>query len=227
MIGNLQVVRPCGASMSWVHAIADHRFLEAMTVMVERHCKGVTLDVGCGQGRYHAVIRQHARWLVPVDLPVTSSGVPRALVFMSGEALAIGADSIDTIVSTHVIEHVPDTTRYLEEMHRVLHIGGKAILAYSHISHLNEAPHDFHRFTRHFFDRCVPHGLAAIDHVYCGDLIALTGTALCALVDKCPIRMIARLLMASINRVALALDRRFPGRGNYALGGVVVLEKRA
>jgi SAM-dependent methyltransferase len=69
--------------------------------------------------------------------------------------------SMDTVLATEVMEHLPDPDAFLHEIARVLRPGGCVLLSVPFIEPLHEQPRDFFRFTpfslrlllaRHGFD---------------------------------------------------------------------------
>ena len=97
-------------------------------------------DLGCGDGPlFHALARDGlispARPVYAVDLePARLARVEARFpwietVVASADAIpAIADDSLDVVVSTMVMEHVPDERAYLAEVRRVLRDGGHAYL---------------------------------------------------------------------------------------------------
>ena len=91
------------------------------------------LVAGCGVGMYARQIRQ--RFTPYVDafdieydrVQVARDGIRGALV-SAGEALPYAASSFDVVLSHEVIEHVDDDRRSLQEMLRVVKVGGRILL---------------------------------------------------------------------------------------------------
>ncbi|HVE63847.1 MAG TPA: class I SAM-dependent methyltransferase [Mycobacteriales bacterium] len=130
--------------------VAIHSFgtsSESWPAFVRRHLPiegdAVVLDVGAGTGvhwRAPSVVRPvlidlHApmcRRLVELGHPV---------LMASAEALPIASASVDGVLSTHVLYHVPDPSRAVSEMRRVLSSDGWIALATNgprHMSTLDE-----------------------------------------------------------------------------------------
>ena len=86
------------------------------------------LVVGCGQGIEAAVLAQDlGAEVTGIDLdPRFDPEAARHARLMQGDATAIGFadDSFDIVYSYHVLEHIPDYHKALDEMHRVLRGGG-------------------------------------------------------------------------------------------------------
>lgn len=100
------------------------------------------LDYGCGGSPYRSLFKnsQYVRadftpcegldFLLPED-----SSVPE------------GASSFDMVLSTQVLEHVPDPTHYVAECFRVLKPGGSLLLTTHGIFEDHGCPYDYHRWT--------------------------------------------------------------------------------
>ncbi len=121
-----------------------------ITVMLEnslRQCapfvKGVTLDVGCGQRPYEKTFFSGAAKYVGTDYLSERS---RPDVVCSALDLPFEKNSFDTVVSTEVLEHVPDPLRAMREMQRVLRPGGYLVLSTPMYWPRHEVPYDFFRY---------------------------------------------------------------------------------
>src|ERR1700691_249663 len=75
------------------------------------------LDLGCGNGSFDASSLRAT--VIGLDLEAGSSPPPR---FVKGDAsrLPFAANTFDTIVSNHSLEHIPEIDDCLAEMGRVL-----------------------------------------------------------------------------------------------------------
>jgi len=127
----------------------SHRTYLTM-VMIEnslRQCaplvKGTVLDVGCGRRPYEKTFFSGATRYVGTDYLSDRS---RPDVISSALQIPFAADSFDTVVSTEVLEHVPDPLRAMREMHRVLRPGGFLILSTPMHWPRHEVPYDFFRY---------------------------------------------------------------------------------
>jgi len=103
---------------------------------------GELLDVGCGQQPYANYFRHvknkracdfdSKRGTVDFQCPADKIPLPDA--------------SLDSIVCTEVLEHVPDPLAVWREFHRLLRPGGKVLLATPMYWPGHEEPYDFYRF---------------------------------------------------------------------------------
>lgn len=97
----------------------------------------VLLDVGCGNGRLLYAHRYRFSRLIGLELSSTAldqarsnlAGLPSTLYQASAESMnQISSASIDRVVASDVIEHVPDVCAAVAEMYRVLKPTGRLIV---------------------------------------------------------------------------------------------------
>jgi SAM-dependent methyltransferase len=120
------------------------------TLMLEnslRRCvtfvKGTVLDVGCGGRPYEKTFFAAATKYIGTDY-LSDRSRPDIISFAS--QLPFQAEAFDTVVSTEVLEHVPDPQRALNEMQRVLKPGSYLILSAPMYWPRHEVPYDFFRY---------------------------------------------------------------------------------
>lgn len=117
--------------------------LEASLAQCKEYVSGKVLDVGCGRKPYRDTYFAAATDYVGVDYETPNS---QPDIVASALDLPLEAQSFDTVVSTEVLEHVPDPLRALREMHRVLRRGGYLILSTPMYWPRHEIPHDYFRY---------------------------------------------------------------------------------
>lgn len=146
---------------------------------------GFVLDAGCGGGW----LAQH---LLPSGRPVISSDIsdinPRNALqrFPAPNHFALVADSnflplrdnsLDCIVASEIMEHVPEPAKFTASLYRALKSGGKLIITtpynefirYSLCIHCNRnTPHNahLHSFTEKSIPAIVPKGAAAAPKIF-------------------------------------------------------------
>ena len=108
--------------------------------------QGVMLDIGCGKRRYEPLFAKYVEEYIGLDWPkFTDQASPDVI----GDALRIPLKrtSIDCVVATELMEHLPSPHEFLSEVCRVLKDKGVLILSVPFMEPLHEEPRDYYRFT--------------------------------------------------------------------------------
>jgi SAM-dependent methyltransferase len=110
---------------------------------------GDALDVGAGAQpyrrlfptdvRYRAIdiVQAHERF--QYDIPDTT--------YFDGERWPVAPRSVDLVLATETLEHVPRPHEFLAEARRVLRPGGRLVLTVPFSARWHYVPHDYWRFT--------------------------------------------------------------------------------
>lgn len=137
----------------------SHRTLKASVAALAPSARGLLLDVGVAERPYGALFAPHVQRYIGLDYPPVLTDKQPALwqmleqvrktvdIFGDGRRLPILPDSVDTVLATEVLEHVPDPDRCLAEFHRVLRSGGRLLLTVPFQEPLHFLPQDYGRFT--------------------------------------------------------------------------------
>ncbi|MEQ8563050.1 MAG: methyltransferase domain-containing protein [Cytophagales bacterium] len=113
--------------------------------------KGNLLDIGCGKMPY----RQH---ILDNSAITNYNGldIETALIYdeqvspdytWDGITMPFAKDKFDTAFGTEVLEHCPDPSRILKEVHRVLKPNGLFFFTVPFLWNLHEVPNDYYRYT--------------------------------------------------------------------------------
>jgi SAM-dependent methyltransferase len=207
--------------------------------------RGRLLDVGCGNSPYRHLLDPAAAQYQGVDVPAAKDfGYQNAdTVYYDGHALPFPDASFDAVLCTEVIEHIPDPTEIIREMHRVLKPGGRLIATIPWSARFHYQPYDYHRYT--------PSMLQPLFAAFAATAISSRGTDLSTIASKIvvacarnvlalrprslagwlawPLRFVVAVLMLPVLAVALLLGhagiRWGLGSSDDPLGHTVVSRK--
>ena len=119
------------------------------------YASGVLLDVGCGGKPYRTLFEDRVETYIGLDYPPTHlaledvGDVAMADVYGDGASLPVRSGTVDTVLCTQTLEHVPEPWVVMDEMARVLCSGGHLILTAPMAWGLHGEPHDFYRYTKY------------------------------------------------------------------------------
>ena len=106
---------------------------------------GTLLDLGCGEMPYRPLFAPRVARYIGADLPRN----PQADVPLDESGRDAMPDaSVDVVLSSQVLEHVPSPSAYLAEAHRLLKGTGTLILSTHGYWMYHPDPTDFWRWTR-------------------------------------------------------------------------------
>ncbi len=108
--------------------------------------QGKMLDVGCGTRRYESIFKDAVDNYIGLDWPKIED---RAFPDVIGDAMNIpfGNCTVDVVLATELMEHLPSPSIFLNEVARVLRERGIFILTVPFMEPLHEEPRDYYRFT--------------------------------------------------------------------------------
>lgn len=112
--------------------------------------RGRLLDVGAGQAPWKGILAADVDYVGCDVEGADAFGMQRVpgIVYYDGAKLPFEDKSFDVLLCVEVLEHVPDPTKFLADLHRVLKPGGQIILTVPWSARLHHLPHDYSRFTR-------------------------------------------------------------------------------
>jgi SAM-dependent methyltransferase len=140
---DIHAVRPKPWHRYAYHVHALPRALERLAAELRAGPDSRILDYGCGVVAYRHFFPAEARYAA-ADLP----GNPRAnLVLNDDGTVPAQADSFDVVMSTQVLEHVPDPALYVAECFRTLRPGGRMLLSTHGTFVYHPDPEDYWRWT--------------------------------------------------------------------------------
>ena len=117
-------------------------FAKSLVDYADLTTEQVVIDIGCGTGaaaRYAAQQMKPSSTVIGIDVNASMLAVAQSLPEVEGASLkwqqdsaddlSLDADSVDAILCAQVIQFIPDKTKTLNEMHRVLKSGQSAFLS--------------------------------------------------------------------------------------------------
>lgn len=143
---------PCGShyvkgfephTLEWYLEAERYRYEEyapwmRKTMEFDGHAGETLLEIGAGMGTDHAQFALGGAIVTDVDLSAGHlahaqenfrlRGLEGTFVHNDAETLPFDDDTFDVVYSNGVIHHTPNTAQVIEEIHRVLKPGGKAII---------------------------------------------------------------------------------------------------
>ena len=133
---------------TWLHPrYLALRYLEQALSCTEQYASGQLLDIGCGRKPYKRFFAHRIASYVGVDMPASMHGGAAVDAYATALALPFATSSVDAVLATEVIEHVPDPTEMVSEIARVLRPAGHVIVTAPLHEPLHELPFDYFRYT--------------------------------------------------------------------------------
>ena len=189
------------------------------------HFRGRLLDAGCGMSPYRAMLEPHVAQYVGLEWhPESGYRGNNADLYGHVSRVPLGTGTMDAVLCTEVLEHVPDPDHVLGELGRVLRPGGTLILTAPFVFPIHEE-RDYFRYTAQGFRALLDRqGFERVEVVPLGraptTLAVLTGLYL---LDGCflwnrwlyafsiPLRPLLLAMIAVINVAAGIAERLLPG----------------
>jgi SAM-dependent methyltransferase len=151
-------------------------FLELKTA-IDKYASGKVLDIGCGNKPYKDFFEKKIESYTGCDM--IQSDKNEVDIICPATEIPLAQNTMDTVFSTQVIEHVADHGKMLAEAYRILKPGGYLILSGPMYWEHHEVPFDFFRFTRYGFEYILQkEGFTNLIITPCGGKWAFTGQVL-------------------------------------------------
>jgi SAM-dependent methyltransferase len=149
---------------TWRGTVLDglRRFLDLQYASIYRDVQclagrmtGDVLDVGCGAQPFRHLLSDRCRYRGIDSAQAQVDFGPRFsdTTYFDGDQWPIANQSVDCVLSTETMEHVPDSAVFLNEAHRCLRPGGQLVLTVPFSARWHFIPHDYWRFTPSAFER--------------------------------------------------------------------------
>jgi len=196
---------------------------------VPRYLHGTVLDAGCGHAPYIDLVKKYSTELISLDYEISR---PDQQVCADVRKLPFVKDSIDSLLSTQVLEHVANPFEAIQEAGRVVRSGGMLLLSVPHLSRLHELPNDYFRFTENGLRYLAQvGGFNVIEIVPTGGLLTFLShqVSLAFLISLWPLKFLRPVVLV-INKFiftkpAIFLDRLARTEVLFPQGYVMVAKK--
>lgn len=110
------------------------------------HAKGILLDIGAGKAPYRRLFEPRVKKYITLDF---FDNKEKPDIIAPATRIPLKKGTVDTVLCTQVLEHLPDPIKAVSEMHRVLKRGGWCIASTHMAMVLHGEPHDYFRFTKY------------------------------------------------------------------------------
>ena len=140
----------------------NHLSFTDLRTVVERFAgrvSGSLFDYGSGGAPYRSLFRSISNY---VRADVTPGPAVDRLLPSSGLTDEPDAD-YDAVLSTQVLEHVPDPAAYLAECARLLKPGGRLLVTTHGMFEEHGCPHDYHRWTSRGLENAIARAGLVVD----------------------------------------------------------------
>lgn len=110
--------------------------------------RGLVVDIGCASQRLRPLLHESVRYLA-LDYPATGAAdyAARPEIWADAQRLPLASGSCDAVLLVHVLEHVAEPSRALEEAIRILKPGGILCAETPLFYPLHDLPNDYLRPT--------------------------------------------------------------------------------
>ena len=165
-----------------------------LSYAANKYAKGTVFDIGCGNKPYEEMFKGKTDKYFGCD--VIQSNLNKVDIICEATNIPVESNSVETVFSTQVIEHVADHQQLVREAFRILKKDGVFIVSGPMYWHLHEEPFDFFRFTKHGFRHIMEvNGFEVVEILANGGKWAVLGQAIIhtiprILVKITPMRML-------------------------------------
>ncbi len=192
------------------------------------------LDVGCGDRPYEYLFKKGSYIGIDIEDSGRSLDLKKPDHFYDGETFPFEDESFDMVISTQVLEHVPNPQLILNEMARVCKTGGCIVISLPFVYPEHEEPFDYFRFTQFGIAELLKKAGLKIQSIS-KDTSALEtmATILCVYIiyniipkNKIISYIFTLFLLIPIQLFSMLLSKILPDNGQFYLNNIVHARKK-
>lgn len=135
----------------YIRWLLDFQFNTVYSVLSKQMpaFRGTVIDIGCGNCPFEHLIDKHKAEYIGVDVADAEKWdyQNNKIVIYDGKNLPFATNSVDHLICTEVLEHVPDPHDLIADMHRVLKPNGTGVITIPWSARFHYKPYDYHRYT--------------------------------------------------------------------------------
>lgn len=194
---------------------------------------GDMLDFGCGRKPYKRLINVNK--YVGVDLEISGHSHENSQidVFYDGSAIPFANESFDSFLCSEVFEHLFNLEKIIEELHRVLKVGGTGLITVPFVWPEHEIPYDYGRYTSFGMKSLLERkGFKIVSMEKTGHFIECLFQLLAFYINRiynskfAPLNLFFNILLISpINVLGLIISNILPRRRELFFNLVIVVKK--
>lgn len=220
VLNDADILNPVAFKDTSNHGFIGVNLIERSIALLAKELGGKFLDVGCGTQPYRPYF-SHVEKITACDFDANRGNVDFAC---PAHKVPLPDASVDSILCTEVLEHVPDPMAVWVEFYRLLRPGGKVLLTTPMYWPPHELPYDFFRYPEHGIRRLISEsGFTLKAIIPRGGPLAFWGQATIHVWQPFFKLSICRRLW---NRFFLSLDKR-SNNPRVTLGWTVLAEKQS
>lgn len=194
---------------------------------------GKLLDIGCGTKPYKYICNNVNEY---IGLEINDKGKRQhefADVFYDGKTIPFENKYFDSVMSSQVFEHVFNPNEFLQEINRVMKVGGVFLMTVPFIWDEHEQPYDYARYTsfglKHILSE---NGFEIVDYKKSNNGVEVIFQLIndyiykITLTKNIYINLFTTLvLMAPVNIIGLFLSKILPKNDDLYLDNIILTKK--
>lgn len=130
----------------------DRYLLKKQIKKYAHYIGGVILDAGSGDGNRYKSFFKFEKYLTLDVRPNSGADIIGSVL-----NIPLEDNSVDSVISTQVLEHIKTPAKAVSEFYRVLKPGGHCLITVPQLNELHEEPHDYFRFTKFGLEEIFSH----------------------------------------------------------------------